>query len=101
MFDFVDDVAARAECFVAMACACAYPHCHFSDGEVANAVHAGCAFDAEALDRFRDDAFAFFYRERLECLVFEVSDAHSLVVVANESFEGRVAAARGVGELGA
>ena len=33
------------------------------------------------------DPLAFFYRERLECLVFEVSDARAFVVIADEAFE--------------
>src|SRR5207245_1253503 len=87
MFDFVDDVAARAEGCVAVSGAGADPYGHFSDGEVANAMYARGAFDAEALDGLGHDSLAFLYCERFECLVFEVSDAHAFVVIADEAFE--------------
>src|SRR5690349_20430881 len=63
MFDFVDDEAARAESFVAMRGAHAYPHGHFAERQRAHAMHAGGARDAKLLDRGLDDARAFLFGE--------------------------------------
>src|SRR6185437_14077726 len=71
VFDFVDDVAARAEGFIAVSRAGAHPYGHFADGEVADAMDAGSALYAEAFDGLGDDAFAFFNCERFEGFIFE------------------------------
>jgi hypothetical protein len=57
--------------------------------------------DAKALDSFSNDSFAFLHRERLERFVLQVSNAQTFVVIAYETLERRVAAARRIGELGA
>src|SRR5882757_4078405 len=87
MFDFVDDVSTCEERFRPVACADAYPNSHFAYGEVADAVYACGVFDAEAFDCFRDDAFALFDGERLECLVFQVANRQAFVVIADPTFE--------------
>ena len=101
MFDLIDNVAAGAECFVAMSRASTNIDRHVPDGEVADAMDARRVLDAKALDGLSNDAFAFLHRERLERFVLQVPDAQPFVVVAYETLERRVAAARRVGELGA
>jgi hypothetical protein len=87
MFDFVDDVSTREECFRAVSGAHAYPDRHLTDRQIADAVDAGGVFNAESPDCFRDNPLAFLDRQRLESLVFEVSDGEPFVVVTDPTFE--------------
>ena len=93
MFDFIDDVAAGAERFVAMRGAHAHPHGDVADRQRAHAMHAGGARDAEPRDGFVDDARAFLFGELGEGLVFEARDRVAFVVIAHPAFERREAAA--------
>ena len=97
---FVDDVAARGECFGAMTRAHADPHRQIADRERADAMHARGSQHAEALDGFRDDALTFLVRQRFERLVFEARDRVTFVVIAHPAFERGIAAGGRVGELG-
>ncbi len=101
VFHFIDDVAARAKRLVAVARARAHPHRHIADPEIANAVHAGRALDAEALDRLGYDPLAFLHRQRLERLVLQVPNLVPFVVIAHPAFERRIPAALRIRELGA
>jgi hypothetical protein len=65
MLDRVDDVATGRERLGTMRRTCADPDREFADGEVADAVHAGRARDAERFDRLGHDAFAFAFGQRL------------------------------------
>ena len=62
-------------------------------------MHACSVFDAEALDCFRDDALALFNCQRLERLVFEVTDCEPFVVIADPALERCVAARGGIEQL--
>ena len=73
MFDFVDDVSACGEGFGAVACAYAYPHCHFTDREVADAVYAGSVFDTKSGNRFGDDAIIAREHDDANAMSFEIS----------------------------
>jgi hypothetical protein len=99
MFDFVDDVSTREECFRTVSGAHAYPNGHLTDRQVADAVYAGGMFNAEARDCFRDDTLAFLDRQRLEGFVFQVADCESFVVVPDPTFERGVAAGGGIEQL--
>src|ERR1700761_5693521 len=74
MFNLVDDVSTGLKCLSAVAGADAYPHGHFADRQVTDAVYACGVLDAETVEGFGDDAFAFLDSERLEGFVLEVTD---------------------------
>ena len=93
MFDFIDDVTARAERFVAVRGAHAHPHGHVAQVQRAHAMHTGGARDAEPRNRFLHDARAFFLGELGKGFVFQARDGQALVVVAHPAFEGRETAA--------
>ena len=96
MFDFVDDVSTCDERFCAVTCAYAHPHGHLSDREVSDAVYAGSMLDAESGDCLLDNALTLLDGQRLERLVFEVTNGETFIVIANPAFEGRVTARSGV-----
>jgi hypothetical protein len=96
MFDFVDDVSACGEGFGAVTCTYTYPHCHVADREVSDAVYAGSVLDTKSGNRFRDDAFTFLDRERLERFIFEVADGEPFIMVANPTFERGITASGGI-----
>ncbi len=100
MLDLVDDVAAGAECLVAMARRDTDPHRLLADLERTDPVHADGVLDAEPRDRLGDDPLAFLDRERLEGFVLQPAHAPAFVVIANPTLERGIAAAGGIAELG-
>ena len=98
MLHFIDDVATGEERLVPMTRAHADPYRHLANREISDPMHALGMLHAEALDRLRDDALPFFDGEGLEGLVFEMSHAVPLVVVAHPTLERRIAATRRIRE---
>ena len=98
MLDLIDDVAAGAERFVAMARADAHPHGHLAERRSPTRwTQAACSTPKRA-DGLGDDALAFLDRQRLEGLVLQVPHLLAFVVVAHPAFERGVAAAGRISE---
>jgi len=91
VFHFIDDVAACGEGLRTMACADTHPHSHVADVKISDPVHAQRVLDTKSLDGFRDNPLTLFHGQWLECLVLEVTDGVTLIVVADPALETRVA----------
>src|SRR5882672_11458772 len=99
MFDFIDDVATRAEGFLAMRGAHAHPHGHFAQCQGTHPMYAGGAGHAESRDGLIDDAAAFLLGEFGERLIVEPRDGETFVVIAHPALEGGETAAGHVAHL--
>src|SRR5690349_14091039 len=99
MFDFIDDVAARAEGFVAMRGTHADPDGDVGERQRSHAMHARGARDAIPLDGFLHDARAFLLGKLRIRFVFQARDGHAFVVIAHPAFERRETAAGDVPHL--
>jgi hypothetical protein len=96
VFDLIDDVAAGAECLIAMARAHAHPYGKLAHGKPAHPMDTRRMIDAEALGCCAEDALGLLVRKRREGLVFQRRHGLALIEIAHPAFEGSIAAAGGI-----
>ena len=87
VLDFVDDVAAGAEGFVAMRGRHTYPHCKVANRQIPGTMHAMRGVHAVTCNGFLDDAFAFSQCQLGICLVLKAIDRAPFVAVAHPTLE--------------
>jgi len=96
VFDFIDDVSTRIECFAPVGGADAHPNGHVGEIERADTMDARGMFNGKTLQCFGKYAVALFDGKGLKGFVLESSDVLALVMIPNPALEAHVAAGAAV-----